>query len=127
MDPRIAWFPPEQLGSAQELWTRIWETQLGVELSLGVSNMFLNNANPNLEQKAQEFIPLDYTNKFDKKQGPNNRQNSLQNIQNQKKKIENRASTYGLNHSSSVHLLIENGRLLPWISEGKTYAPTVVG
>ncbi|XP_005289869.2 terminal nucleotidyltransferase 4A isoform X2 [Terrapene carolina triunguis] len=30
MDPRIAWFQPEQLGPANRLWMQIWETTQGV-------------------------------------------------------------------------------------------------
>ncbi|CAH1780091.1 unnamed protein product [Owenia fusiformis] len=121
MDPRIAWFPPEQLGPAQILWTRIWESGIGVE------NMHLNNhTNPNLDKKAQEFIPLDFQNNFDKKQGPSNINRQNQN-QNQKRKRDNRASTYGLNHSSAVHLLGENGGLTPWKPRDKTYHRGVIG
>jgi non-canonical poly(A) RNA polymerase PAPD5/7 len=118
MDPRIAWFPPEQLGKSHELWTRIWETQLMPMMD----NVSLNNSNPNLEQKAQEFIPLDYTNNLDQKQGPSNRQRQISQDKERHKK-ENRASTYGLNHSSCVHLLTgENGGgLTPWRPPAKLY------
>ena len=77
-----------------------------------MSAMNLNN-NPNLEQKPQEFIPLDYTNKFDQKQGLTNKQNNIHNQQFQTRKRDNRASTYGLNHSTRVHHLRENGGLTP--------------
>ncbi|XP_035483594.2 terminal nucleotidyltransferase 4B [Scophthalmus maximus] len=30
MDPRIAWFQPEQLGPANDLWMQIWETTQGL-------------------------------------------------------------------------------------------------
>lgn len=30
MDPRIAWFQPEQLGPSNRLWMQIWETTQGV-------------------------------------------------------------------------------------------------
>ena len=59
MDPRIAWYPPEQLGLAHDLWTSIWEAEIGVD------SMSLNNSNPNLDQKPTEYIPLDYTNNLD--------------------------------------------------------------
>ncbi|XP_074661802.1 terminal nucleotidyltransferase 4B-like [Tubulanus polymorphus] len=51
---------------------RCWQTQLEF------GNMNLNNSNPNLEQKPQQFIPLDYTNDFDQKQGPSNSQRQNQ-------------------------------------------------
>ena len=109
MDPRTAWYPPEQLGLAHDLWTRIWEAEIGVDI------MSLNNSNPNLDQKQSEYIPLDYTNNLDQKHGVTNRQYSIQNQQNQfKRKRDNRASTYGLNHSSNKHFLRENGGLTPW-------------
>ncbi|XP_028811985.1 terminal nucleotidyltransferase 4B [Denticeps clupeoides] len=37
MDPRIAWFQPEQRGPANNLWMQIWET------TLGVGNLYFNN------------------------------------------------------------------------------------
>lgn len=37
MDPRIAWFQPEQLGPANSLWMQIWET------TQGVGNLYFNN------------------------------------------------------------------------------------
>ena len=125
MDPRIAWYPPQQLGPSHELWTRLWETQAGCLQDL-MSTMNLNN-NPNLEQKPQEFIPLDYTNKFDQKQGLTNKQNNIHNQQFQTRKRDNRASTYGLNHSTRVHHLRENGGLTPWIQRNKSYYPGIIG
>ena len=125
MDPRIAWCPPEQLGKAHELWTRLWETQRSTQLGGSRTTMYLNNSNPNLDhRKAQEYIPLDFTNNFDQKRAPSNRQ---LNINNQRRKRDNLASTYGLNHSSSVHLLRENGGLTPWIPSSKSYLQGVFG
>ncbi|XP_064168239.1 terminal nucleotidyltransferase 4B-like isoform X1 [Anguilla rostrata] len=37
MDPRIAWFQPEQLGPANSLWMQIWET------TQGLGNLYFNN------------------------------------------------------------------------------------
>ncbi|XP_010894882.1 terminal nucleotidyltransferase 4B isoform X2 [Esox lucius] len=37
MDPRIAWFQPEQRGPANSLWMRIWET------TQGLGNLYFNN------------------------------------------------------------------------------------
>lgn len=123
MDPRIAWYPPEHLGLAHDIWTSIWEAEIGVD------NMSLNNSNPNLDQKPQEYIPLDYANKLDQKVAANNRQNSIQNSQNQcKRKWDNKASTYGLNHSSNKHRLREDGGMTPWKPRGKRYRlPGVLG
>ncbi|XP_064610439.1 terminal nucleotidyltransferase 4B-like isoform X2 [Liolophura sinensis] len=111
MDPRISWYPPEQLGSAHDLWTRIWEAQLGVDA--------LNINSPNMEstKHGDNYLPLDISSAstFDQKQSYTNRNNCTMNQMNHyKRKRENRASTYGLNHSSYKHLLGENGGLTPW-------------
>ncbi|XP_064838258.1 terminal nucleotidyltransferase 4B-like isoform X2 [Oncorhynchus masou masou] len=37
MDPRIAWFQPEQRGPANSLWIQIWET------TQGLGNLYFNN------------------------------------------------------------------------------------
>lgn len=47
MDPRIAWFPPEHLGLAHNLWTRVWETQNSLETKKSTS-----------DPKPQEYIPF---------------------------------------------------------------------
>ncbi|KAK7498012.1 hypothetical protein BaRGS_00010600 [Batillaria attramentaria] len=116
MDPRIAWYPPEHLGRAHDLWTRVWETQLGVD------SMFSD------QKQQQEFIPLDGN--FDQ-----NKRLVLQNIKNaenqqqsiaQKRKRDNRACTYGLNHSSQKVYLGEDGGLTPW-KRKISYEPSVVG
>uniref|UniRef100_A0AAR2KG27 Terminal nucleotidyltransferase 4A n=1 Tax=Pygocentrus nattereri TaxID=42514 RepID=A0AAR2KG27_PYGNA len=38
MDPRIAWFQPEQRGPANSLWMQIWET------TQGLGNLYFNNS-----------------------------------------------------------------------------------
>lgn len=113
MDPAVAWHHPEHHCLANKIWTYIWEAEIGVD------NMSLNNSNPNLNQHTQEYIPLDYSNNFDHKIAANNRQNSLKNNQ-FKRKRDNRASTYGLNHSSNKHFL-RDGRLTPWKQRDKPY------
>lgn len=122
MDPRIAWYVPEQLGLAHDIWTRIIETQIGVD------NMSLNNSNHNLDQRPPEFISLSVNNNLAQKHAPTNKQYNIQNQQNSfKRKRENKASTYGLNHSSYKHFLHEHGGLTPWIRKGKDYPPNVIG
>ncbi|EAW82751.1 hCG2025495, partial [Homo sapiens] len=37
MDPRIAWFQPEQLGPSNSLWMQIWET------TQGLRNLYFNH------------------------------------------------------------------------------------
>jgi len=122
MDARIAWYQPEQLGVAHDVWTSIIEAQIGVD------NMSLNNSNPNLDRKPQEYIPLNITNNFEFKNGATNRQNNINNQENNcKRKRDNRASTYGLNHSAYKHLLKEDGGLTPWKPRNQGYRPDVIG
>ncbi|KAK3086063.1 hypothetical protein FSP39_012901 [Pinctada imbricata] len=122
MDPRISWCLPEQLGVAHDIWTKIIETQIGV------GNMSLNNANPNLG-RTPEYIPLTINNNFEQKRGITNPQNDIQNHQNnfKRKREINRASTYGLNRSAYKHFLREGGGLTPWIPEGRSYSHDVIG
>uniref|UniRef100_A0A8C5PYH3 Terminal nucleotidyltransferase 4B n=1 Tax=Leptobrachium leishanense TaxID=445787 RepID=A0A8C5PYH3_9ANUR len=40
MDPRIAWFQPEQLGPSNSLWMQIWET------TQGLRNLYFNHNTP---------------------------------------------------------------------------------
>lgn len=130
MDPRIAWYPPEQLGTAHDIWTKIWETQLGLDnMNLNNTKNRLNNSIPNVDMKPQDYISLDYKNNLGNKYGTINRCN-VQNQQYQlqvKRKRENRASTYGLNHSSCKHLLGEDGGLTPWQAKDVNYTPGVIG
>ncbi|GAB1598024.1 terminal nucleotidyltransferase 4A-like [Argonauta hians] len=123
MDPRTAWFPPEHLGRAHTLWTKIWEAQIGVD------SMYLNNSNlVNSDQKSQDYIPLDIVNILDVKNTQTNGDHNVLNQQNQlKRKRENRASTYGLNHSSVKHLLGKDGALIPWKSKDKHYHTNLLG
>ena len=118
MDPRIAWYPPEQLGHAHDLWTRIWEAHI----MSGVDNMHLGS-----EERTLDFIPIEagfdnHVHRYDDKTQCNkSHQNPF------KRKRENRASTYGLNHSCYKHLLGEDGGLTPWKIKGKKYGPGIIG
>ncbi|XP_013075831.2 terminal nucleotidyltransferase 4A-like isoform X1 [Biomphalaria glabrata] len=110
MDPRIAWYPPEQLGYAHDLWTRIWETQYCLD------NMILGSTS---DQRPQDFIPLDGRTDT----------NSLQNnqlLQQKRKRSDNRACTYGLNFSVSKRILKED-QLTPWRQPNKKYGSSVFG
>ncbi|XP_069822044.1 terminal nucleotidyltransferase 4B isoform X2 [Dendropsophus ebraccatus] len=40
MDPRIAWFQPEQLGPSNSLWMQIWET------TQGLRNLYFSHSSP---------------------------------------------------------------------------------
>ncbi|XP_022341415.2 terminal nucleotidyltransferase 4B-like isoform X2 [Crassostrea virginica] len=116
MDPRIAWSTPEQLGIAHDIWTRICETQIGVD------NMSLNNLNQNMNYRPLDFISVSANNNVTLKQAATNFQN-----QQNKRKRDNKASTYGLNHSSYKHFLYENGGLTPWIPKEKKYSLGILG
>lgn len=120
MDPRTSWFLPEQLGPSHLQWIEIWEA------ALGVRTMFLNN-DSNVDRKKNEFIPLDFANKLDQKVGPSNYQQSIHNDHFQKRKLENKASTFGLNHSSRVEYLRADGGLTPWKRIDKNYELNPVG
>ncbi|XP_076470555.1 uncharacterized protein LOC143300637 [Babylonia areolata] len=118
MDPRIAWYPPEHLGPAHDLWTRVWEMHQGVD---DMSDM-----------KPQDFIPLDGSTTFDpKRQVLQSTNKNAENIQNQnsaqKRKRDNKASTYGLSQQK-VHLS-EDGGLTPWTRDSREISysePSVV-
>lgn len=121
MDPRIAWCPPEQLGLAHDQWSRLWEVQLGVR------NLQLQSSAPNMNSKQQEeveFIPLEDNNWENKY--PNNKQQNYQNQHFLKRKRENKASTFGLNHSSCVDKL-RNGGMTPWKHPDKVYSSGTIG
>ncbi|XP_075289482.1 terminal nucleotidyltransferase 4B isoform X2 [Opisthocomus hoazin] len=47
MDPRIAWFQPEQLGPSNRLWMQIWET------TQGVRNLYFQQQQQQQEQQQQ--------------------------------------------------------------------------
>ncbi|ESO83032.1 hypothetical protein LOTGIDRAFT_134093 [Lottia gigantea] len=116
MDPKIAWFTPEQLGPAHEFWARNWEAQLGVD------KMYLNNSDHN-----RDFLPFNDNYRHYNHNRNNGYHNSNNHYAPQKRKRENRASTYGLNHSADKHLLREHGGLTPWLVKGKTYRPDLSG
>ena len=116
MDPRIAWYPPEQLGPAHHLWTRIWDTQYCLDSMSGT---------PLIDQKPQDFIPLG-----NESTGNNSdalkRQEALQ----KRKRQDNRACTYGLNFPVNIRVL-QDGGLTPWRKKRKmdenSYEKGVVG
>ncbi|KAG8437752.1 hypothetical protein GDO86_008454 [Hymenochirus boettgeri] len=156
MDPRIAWFQPEQLGPSNSLWMQIWETTQGLRNlyfnhnspaspthsgssnSSSVSeasNMFRDSgAAPNTQPLGEQgdFLPLETTNNnnnqllshnpvaWSKGHDYNNRN---------KRKRDNKASTFGLNYSllqnsdRSNVAVSYNGT--PW--KTKNYSEEVIG
>lgn len=121
MDPRIAWCPPEQVNSAcYEQWSRQWDQQHSVT----VNNMMNGTQQP-------EYIALDIDNQ-QQQYTPNNNpinkhfQNNHQYYTHSRKR-DNKASTFGLNHSSCVEKL-KNGGMTPWKTPDKEYdSPGVIG
>ncbi|XP_075433139.1 terminal nucleotidyltransferase 4B isoform X1 [Ascaphus truei] len=116
MDPRISWLQPEQLGPSNSLWMQIWET------TQGLRNLYFNQQQqqqhtqasamsresstrmaqsfPNIGKQG-DFLPLETT--------KNNNNNQLlahgvwrkgqDPINTNKRKRDNKASTFGLNYS----------------------------
>uniref|UniRef100_UPI00398E8CBB terminal nucleotidyltransferase 4B n=1 Tax=Pristiophorus japonicus TaxID=55135 RepID=UPI00398E8CBB len=151
MDPRLAWFQPEQLGPANILWMQIWET------TQGLRNLFFNNncaaataaaASVGSESMLRErgsqgggdfgvqkdFLPLEpsanNSNNSNFQPGPGEGgwrksypDNSNTNSSGNKRKRDNKASTFGLNYS----LLSGSGHYngTPWKS--RNYREGVVG
>lgn len=116
MDPSISWFQPEQEGPAKVLWLRLWQTQLEFD-HLNVKdgdndmesiNNTLNTQNPNaglINGKMEKGTTSMY--------GPRRR------------KLENRASTRGLNRHPDKFIGEFGG--CPWRKENFTYGQGVIG
>lgn len=56
MDPRIAWPSPEQLGVANDLWTRIKEAQIGEKLNNRQQHVISLSRKNNLTQNKRLVI-----------------------------------------------------------------------
>ncbi|XP_021918333.1 non-canonical poly(A) RNA polymerase protein Trf4-1-like isoform X4 [Zootermopsis nevadensis] len=118
MDPIIGWFQPEQEGPAKDLWIRIWETQKGVD------NMNLIDVNTSLGTKSHDYIPVDSTTNSDD-QHIRVTANCNNYFNRKRRKRENRASTYGMNHNQAT--LIGDHGGCPWKKPNKTYGRGVIG
>ncbi|KAM3919185.1 terminal nucleotidyltransferase 4B isoform 1-T1 [Leptodactylus fuscus] len=138
MDPRIAWFQPEQLGPSNSLWMQIWET------TQGLRNLYFNHnspasspahsgssssttsssgceatmyrdsgpaqasspipATPPLAEQG-DFLPLETSNNNNNhqqqlvSQSPGGWRKGPDHSNRNKRKRDNKASTYGLNYS----------------------------
>ncbi|CAN2389554.1 snoRNA polyadenylation [Pristimantis euphronides] len=115
MDPRIAWFQPEQLGPSNSLWMQIWETTQGLRsLYFSPSSPAASPAHsaacpaamygappaasppPPTAAEPGDFLPVENNNNQQApsagpwRKGPDNRN---------KRKRDNKASTFGLNYS----------------------------
>ncbi|KAM5138891.1 terminal nucleotidyltransferase 4B isoform 1-T1 [Mantella aurantiaca] len=127
MDPRIAWFQPEQLGPSNSLWMQIWET------TQGLRNLYFNHtspaspahsgssssssgceatmyrdsgsaqaspvpATPALAEQG-DFLPLETNNNNNQAQSPGGWRKEPDHNNRNKRKRDNKASTFGLNYS----------------------------
>lgn len=118
MDPSISWFQPEQEGPAKILWLSVWQTQqefdnmnlkendYDVETMNNAINVNQNQANTNIINGKSD----NKTNIF---------------VQPRRRKVENRASTRGLNRYPEKVVGEFGG--CPWIRENFTYARGIIG
>nr|XP_033797602.1 terminal nucleotidyltransferase 4B [Geotrypetes seraphini] len=166
MDPRIAWFQPEQLGPSNSLWMQIWETTQGLRNlyfnnncsspgSGGTSGVSSGSSGGGTEQgggsmfrdrlgqaagelaEQRDFLPLETTNNNNNQLFLNNPaaggwRRGLDSGNRNKRKRDNKASTYGLNYS----LLLGGGLGVDGIGAGgytgtpwkcRNYSEAVVG
>lgn len=113
MDPRIAWCTPEQIGPALKHWLRLWESTTHHTLK-GNSSMISPDSITKIKnfEKQQDYIPVPHPH--------------YEASTDHERKVRcspkvitgdgvNKASTYGLNHSSNLHVL-EYNKQIPWIS-----------
>lgn len=121
MDPRLDWCTPEQLGPAYKHWLRLWEASSSlttcVKLGETDSDNIMISETTQLKkhsERPQDYIPLE-----------------LRPLDFQQHNLENgrhfttvdggnKASTYGLNHSRNLNVLVRN-KLVPWMKPGKPY------
>lgn len=115
MDPSIAWLQPEQDGPAKSVWLRVWTTQKEFD------NMNLTNGDCDTDSfsssvSSNSQLTLSLTN------GVNSDKSMYYN---RRRKIENRASTRGmnLNHEAIVG---EFGGC-PWRQKNFNYQKGVFG
>ncbi|KAK7869373.1 hypothetical protein R5R35_000681 [Gryllus longicercus] len=119
MDPTIGWFQPEQEGPAKELWTRIWEAQKGI----GTMNL-TDMTHGGVSAKTGDYIQFDsVTNCDDQSNRVTPNANTYYNRT--RRKRENRASTYGLNHNRAS--LVGDHGGCPWRHPNKIYGQGVIG
>ena len=117
MDPRIAWYEPQQLGIAHYHWIRMYNRMTSLN-NLNAKSHFTQNA-------RTDYISFNAL-KNDRKHAVSSKPNSVYNeIQQKRKRDNNLASTYGLNHPSLMHLISED-LMTPWLRETK-YEPGILG
>ncbi|XP_019722325.1 terminal nucleotidyltransferase 4B isoform X1 [Hippocampus comes] len=153
MDPRISWFQPEQRGPANNLWMQIWETTQGlgylhVNNSFGILKASLNAASGAVLLAAgtgpsesimtsptgdgeimeqRDFLPLETGNRNHRATPPSSR--GPADGHPNKRKRDNKASTFGFNSSLLNGSPGTEGRDVyagtPWKS--RNYSEGIVG
>lgn len=115
MDPSISWFQQEQEGPAKLLWLRLWQTQLefdNMNLKEGDNEMeSINNAVNNQNQINAGVI--------------NGKSDKSNPFLLRRRKIENRASTRGLNLNPQK-IVGEFGGC-PWRRNDVIYGQGIIG
>ena len=114
MDSRIAWVQPEQFGPAHHQWTRIWESRVPVISSAYTNNMAVESCVKSLDYSNRDYIPIDCTDS-----------SAYDRVLIQKRKYDNKASTFGLNNSMYIADL--RSRLTPWKDRYCVLSPGVIG
>lgn len=115
MDPSISWFQPEQEGPAKILWLHLWQTlQEFDNMNLKETDCDIEIVNNTLNNQNQTNISL--------MNGKNDKNNTFMP---RRRKVENRASTRGLNrHPEKV--VGEFGGC-PWRKTNYKYGLGIVG
>lgn len=115
MDPSIAWLQPEQDGPAKSVWLRVWTTQKDFD-NMNITNGDCDTDSFNSCVTSNSQLTLSLTNGV-------NSDKSMH--YNRRRKIENRASTRGmnLNHDAIVG---EFGGC-PWRQKPFNYQRGVLG
>lgn len=152
MDPRIAWFQPEQLGPSNSLWMQIWETTQGLRnlyfnhnspaspahsgsssssnsSSSSEASMYRDSAQASTALPEQgDFLPLESNNNKLAHSLPGGWRKEYDHSNRNKRKRDNKASTFGLNYSLLHGSLGPAGgayNMTPWKS--RNYSDEVAG
>ena len=134
MDPRNSWPQPEQNCCSLHHWPRVWETYLGIrDLLIEPSGPPGEEEDPASDTQnsndMESYISLTDTNSnkvhnTNNKSGVNNLNHLNSTISTepyQKRRRENKASTWGLNHSTYRREWGDAGCQIPWKPMDKIY------
>lgn len=116
MDPSIAWLQPEQDGPAKAVWLRLWSTQKDFD------NMNITNGDCDTDS-LNSCVSLNSQSTVSLTNGVNSDKSMY--YANRRRKIENRASTKGMNFYQDA-IVGEYGGC-PWRQKGFNYQRGVIG